>query len=231
MANWCAVCHKIDRIHCCDRPNLTKLAAVARFGLELLQGGNFLLKTFLIGVLLGLGCSAAALYLIPAVDQYRENSIVSVELNGGNSESFHINIPTDRIMAGAAGQSSGQPAGVDWPEDEIFAGVSADIFKVRNKRDVVIGIAARTAAKESDFDSIDWIVHLPARGSLFVSMDPSQQEGGHRQGRLRTGSQEFETLTGTVEQRWVPDLSGEEDAPAGRIELLAIYESTAESGK
>jgi hypothetical protein len=187
-----------------------------------------LLKTFLLGILLGVVAAAGALYTLPVVDQHREVSFVSVAPNGGNRESFHINIPVDRVMVGTAGQKSGLPAGLDWPLDDVLAGVSAELFKVRNARDVVIGIAARSVAKETDTNVIDWVLHFPARGTLFVNMEPEPREGGHRIGRLRTGSDEFSALTGFVTERWVSDTSGEEDAPAGRIELHATYVGVAE---
>lgn len=195
---------------------------------EISRGENVLLKTFLIGILLGIAAAAGALYSLPAVDQHREVSLVSVAPNGGNHESFHINIPMDRIMVGTAGRKSGLPAGLEWPQDDVLAGVSAELFKIRNARDVVIGIAARTVAKEEETDVIDWVLHLPARGTLFVNMEPDAREGGHRIGRLRAASKEFAPLRGFVAERWVPDTSGEEDAPAGRIELLATYVGTAE---
>jgi hypothetical protein len=194
----------------------------------LLRGGNVLLKTFLFGILLGIVVAAGALYALPAVDQHREVSLVTVAPNGGNLESFHINIPMDRIMAGTAGQKSGLPAGLDWPQDTALAGVSAELFKIRNARDVVIGIASRTVAKEAETDVIEWVLHLPARGTLFVSMEPDAQEDGYRIGRLRAGSNEFARLRGVVAERWAADTSGEEDAPVGRIELLATYVGTAE---
>jgi hypothetical protein len=193
-----------------------------------LRGGNVLLKTFLFGILLGVAAAAGALYAVPVVDQYREVSIVSVAPNGGNRESFHINIPVDRVMVGAAGDSSGLPLGLKWPEDEILANVSTEVFKVRNAKNAVIGIAARTVAKEDDTDVIDWIIHLPARGSLFVNMEAQPRESGHRIGQLRAGSREFDDLSGFVAERWVSDTSGDEDAPIGRIELLANYVGISE---
>jgi len=60
-------------------------------------------------------------------------------------------------------------------------------------------------------------------------MEPEANQGGYRTGRFRAGSHEFSTLIGFVSERWVADTSGEEDAPAGRIELLATYVSTPES--
>jgi hypothetical protein len=182
-----------------------------------------LLKTFLFGILLGIAVAAGALYAVPVVDQYREVSIVSVAPNGGNRESFHINIPVDRVMVGQAGESSDLPPGLKWPKDDILANVSTEIFKVRNSKNAVIGVAARTVSKEDDADLIAWIIHLPARGSLFVNMETQPGESGQRIGQLRAGSREFDDLTGFVAESWVSDTSGEEDAPIGRIELLATY--------
>lgn len=124
-------------------------------------------------------------------------------------------------MTGAPGEQTALPVGMKWPDDPILANVRPEIFKIRNARDVVIGVAVRTIAHEENANVIDWVVHLPARGSLFINMDPVPGEGGLRVGRLRSGSREFQPLTGTIEERWISDTSGEEDAPAGRIDLVA----------
>jgi hypothetical protein len=182
-----------------------------------------LYKTFLIGILLGIAAAAGAVYMLPAVDQHREISYVSVAPNGGNFESFHINIPFDRIMVGAADQMASSSAGVAWPSDEILAGVSGEMFKLRNERGDVVGIAARTVAEEVDTNVIDWVLHLPARGSLFFNMDAAPDESGYRRGGLRSATQEFESLGGTITERWIADESEKEDAPDGRIELQANY--------
>ena len=107
-----------------------------------------MIKTFLVGILLGIAATAGALYALPAVDQHREVSFISVTPNGGNRESFHMNIPADRIIVGTAGQKSGLPVGLDWPLDDVLSGISTELFKVRNERDTVIGVAARTVAQE-----------------------------------------------------------------------------------
>jgi len=185
-----------------------------------------LLKTFLFGILLGIVAAAGVLYAVPVVDQYREVSIVSVAPNGGNREAFHINIPVDRVMAGAAGQDSGLPIGLKWPQDAVLANVSTEIFKVRNAKNAVVGVAARTVAEDADV--VDWIIHLPARGSLFVGMESQSLEGGQRIGKLQAGSQEFDDLTGFVTESWLSDTSGDDDAPMGRIELLATYVSDSD---
>jgi len=69
-------------------------------------------KTFLLGIVLGIVAAAGALYAVPPVNQVREASIVTVAPNGGNVESFHINIPMDRVITGAAGEGRARPAGI-----------------------------------------------------------------------------------------------------------------------
>ena len=175
------------------------------------------------GVVLGLAAAAAALYAIPVVDQTREASIVKVAPNGGNSETFHINVPMDRIMLGDGGQAGGIPPGLEWPTDEVLAGVRAELFKIRDARDTVVGVAVRTAATSQENNVIDWVLHLPARGSLFINMDVAPLEGGYRIGEIASGSREFGPLSGFMTERWIANDSNEEDAPAGRIELLTSY--------
>ncbi len=186
-----------------------------------------MLKTFVIGIFLGLLAAAGALYGY-SVDQVREASIIAVTPNGGNVESFHINVPVDRIMIGAPGETGALPDGLDWPADEVLAHVRAEMFKIRNARDTVIGVAVRTAAKSGDENIIDWVLHLPARGSVFVNMDVTPREGGYRLGKIRSGSREFAPLHGFMTERWVANDSGDEEAPAGHIELVATYVGESE---
>ena len=177
-------------------------------------------KTFIFGIVLGVAGAAALAYVYPVVDQQREESIVSVAPNGGNVEAFHVNVPMDRILVGASANRQPLPAGVQWPSARILQDVQVELFKIRNARDAVVGIAARTAGKNGSDDVIDWVLHLPARGSVFVNMRPEAVAGGYRRGELRTGSREFGDLSGFMTERWVPDTSGDEEAPAGRIELI-----------
>lgn len=184
-------------------------------------------KTFFFGLLLGIAAAAGALYLIPVVDQQRESSIIAVAPNGGNSEVFHIEIPKDRIMVGGPEHES-LPLGLTWPDDPVLSSVSSEMFKVRNARDAVIGVAARTSAREGESAVLDWIIHLPARGSIYVNMNTVAEDGGFRMGEIRAGSRELGSISGFVSERWVSDTSGEDDAPAGRIELAAVYMGSPE---
>ena len=190
---------------------------------EQVIGETVLVKTFFLGIILGLAAAAGALYAVPVVDQVREASIVTVAPNGGNAEMFHINVPMDRIMVGAPEQEVSIPPGLAWPAEEVLAGVRAELFKIRNARDTVVGVAVRTAAQSEGQDIIDWVLHLPARGSLFVNMELAPRQGGHRFGKISSGSREFGLFSGVMTERWIVNNSGEEDAPAGRIELQASY--------
>jgi hypothetical protein len=190
---------------------------------DLLLVTRALLKTFFVGIVLGLAAAAGALYAVPVVDQVREASIVEVAPNGGNIEAFHANVPMDRVMIGAPDQADPLPPGLVWPDADELAGTRAEMFKIRNAHDAVVGVAVRTAVQKDGDAVIDWVVHLPARGSLFAKMDAAPREGGYRIGSIRAGSREFAPLNGVLTERWVENRSDEEDAPAGYIELVATY--------
>jgi hypothetical protein len=182
-------------------------------------------KTFIAGVILGAAAAGAALYFIPIVDQVREYSLISVTPNGGTLEVFHANIPTDRIMVGAPNEGTLLPAGLDWPDDELFAHARTELFKIRDAKEAVVGVASRIAASDDYGDLVEWVLHLPARGSAYVLLQPAPTSDGVRVGDLRTGTQEFADLVGQVSERWIADTTGADDAPAGRIELQASFVS------
>ncbi len=183
-----------------------------------------MIRTFIIGIVLGIAAVIAGLHYFPAVDQAREISIVTVTPNGGNTEAFHVNIPMDRIMIGASGQSEALPPELEWPEDPLFGDARTELFKLRNARDAVVGVASRVAARDAQAgDIVEWVLHLPARGSVFITMNPAPV-GGSRVGSMRAGTREFDDLVGRVSERWVADSS--DGVNAGRIELEAIFVST-----
>ncbi|MEJ2298517.1 MAG: hypothetical protein P8X94_08460 [Woeseiaceae bacterium] len=187
-----------------------------------------MIKTFLFGIVLGAIVAAGALYAFPVVDQARETSIIAVAPNGGTIESFHTKIPIDRVMTGAPARGELVPPGLEWPVGDLLAGVRMEMFKIRNARDAVVGVGVRTAARRGDEVVIDWMLHLPARGSLIVSMEPQPRESGTRIGTIVSGSREFAELEGALAERWVANQSGDDDAPLGRIELRASYLSQLE---
>ena len=181
-------------------------------------------KTYLAGIVLGIAGVFAALHFVPAVDQQRELSIISVTPNGGNAEAFHVNVPMDRIMIGAQGQEVPLPPDMEWPSDERFSGLQNELFKIRNTRDAVVGIGSRLAVNDDEIGTlIEWVLHFPARGTLYVQMQPQAAGDGQRVGQISAGTREFNSLIGNMSERWVAESSESEDAPAGRIELDAMF--------
>lgn len=177
-----------------------------------------MIKTFVLGVVLGLAASAALLYAMPAVDLERERSIISVSPNGGNREVFHVNLPGDRIMAGRAGASRGFPDGLAWPDYAADEPSQTELFKLRNDADRVVGVASRIAAGGST-PFVEWAVHLPARGSMYVVLSASA-DGGSRSGALRGGTREFLSRRGAVIERFEAAVDENADGE-GRLVLEA----------
>ena len=186
-------------------------------------------KTFIIGLVLGVLAAAGALSAFPAVDQQRELSLVKVAANGGNIEVFHINIPDDRVIVRTPGQANTVPASLEWPADEKLQPIGVEFYKIRNEKDAVIGVAARTAVVGAT--TTDWLLHLPARGSQLVSVQTAVLPSGVRRGDLRAGSREFVNRSGSVAVRWLPDESADAASPSGRIELLTNYIGLADESQ
>jgi hypothetical protein len=194
---------------------------------ELIETAVF--RTFYIGIFCGALAAAAAIWLVPAVDQHREPSLISVEANGGNREVFHINLPEDRILAGMDGVET-VPAGLEWPANGALAGVQAELFKLRDGHDVVVGVASRLSGAGAAAGSvIEWTLHLPARGSLYVTMQP-RADAGYRGGSLRAGTREFAGLRGSVMERHfdVREVGSSGVEIDGRIELVTALAAVGE---
>lgn len=181
-------------------------------------------KTFYIGIALGLLGAFALAYSVSVVDLHREPSLISVLSNGGNAETYRIDLPRDRILIGLAGVDNALPAGLDWPAEALFGDLQTEMFKVRDRKDVVIGVASRLAsASEETGAFIEWTVHLPARGTVYLQMDVTPSAEGHRNGRLMAGTRDFETLSGTVIEQYITDFEDEDLNVDGRIELITAF--------
>ena len=175
------------------------------------------------GLILGMAGAASLVYFVQVVDLHRESSLISVRPNGGNSETFYINLPHDRIFAGkrTEDKSSVFPAGLRWPAEKELNGAASEVFKLRNSDDVVVGIAARISnSRESSGAFIQWMLHLPARGSMFLRMQLTPSEEGVREGLLMVGTREFEVLNGGVSEYFNGNVSDSEYEVSGRLELV-----------
>lgn len=182
-----------------------------------------MIKTFFLGLILGVAGAASFVYFWQAVDLHRELSLISVQPNGGNSETFYINLPQDRIFAARRSDDTTSvfPPGLRWPEDRLLDGTAGEIFKLRNSADVVVGVAARMSnSRESSGAFIQWMLHFPARGSMFLRMQLKPSEDGLRSGLLTAGTREFEVLNGVVSEYFNTDVAEPEFDVSGRLELV-----------
>ena len=178
------------------------------------------------GVLLGIVGAGAFTYSLEVVDLHREPSHTTVQPNGGNVETFRVDLPRDRIMVGLAGEANALPAELQWPSDALFGDLQAEIFKLRDRNDVVIGVASRLAsASEATGPFIEWVLHLPARGTVYLQMDLAPSAEGHRNGRLLAGTQDFDSMTGSVREQFISGADNDEVDVDGRIELITSFVS------
>ena len=176
-------------------------------------------KSFSFGLVLGLIAAAGLLYVIPVVDQVRERSIVSVQANGGNNESLHVNLPIDRILAGRADLENPVPPGLSWPKNEFLSGTQTELFKIRNADEKVVGVASRIVGSgEQPF--VEWVVHMPARGTMYLVLANAANESGIRVGRLRSGTREFSLMSGVVTERYIAADETTNDGISSRLELM-----------
>ena len=107
-------------------------------------------------------------------------------------------------MIGSPSQGKPLPAGLKWPDDEQFADTRAELFKIRNGQDAVVGVASRIAASHEDSgDIIEWVLHLPARGSAYIGLRPEVAAGGYRSGELTAGTREFASLRRQPSDGWL----------------------------
>jgi hypothetical protein len=180
---------------------------------------NKLIKTFLIATILG-GLGAGALtWYVPAVDLHRERSMISVQPNGGNVEEFHINLPRDRIMVGLPNPDAAIPAALEWPGQDALGDLQAEIFKIRDSNNVVVGVGSRLAsASEATGMFIEWALHFPARGTMYVKMEVTPSADGYRNGTLVSGTRDFVELKGSVREQFIAEVEGSDDVQS-RIRL------------
>lgn len=173
---------------------------------------NRLIKTFLIATILGALGSGALAWYVPAVDLHRERSLISVRPNGGNIEEFHINLPRDRVMVGLPNPNASIPAALDWPGQELVGDLQAEIFKIRDRNETVIGVGSRIAsAAEATGPFIEWSLHFPARGTIYVKMEITPAADGFRNGTMVSGTRDFAEQSGSVREQFIADVSGSDD--------------------
>lgn len=125
--------------------------------------------TILLGFLAGLAGSLAFAYAAPFLEQQRVRGITEVVPNGGRLERFEIHLDDDILMQAPGSESTAEtiPANADWfSELAPFAGLAA-VYRLRNERAEVVGIASRVRAISSE-EQVEWLLYFPARGMIAL---------------------------------------------------------------
>lgn len=147
---------------------------------------------------------------------HRESSVLKAIPNGGVEEVFHVTLPRDLIFAGSPAQVI--PQGSNWSEAGFLGDLRVNLFKVRNQNDRVVGLASRFSGRGyGDEQFTEWVVHLPARGTLYAVMDTPRSEDGVRSGHLQKGTREFVSRSGSIVEKFSNEKIDEE--PQTIIEL------------
>lgn len=129
--------------------------------------------SFLAGaVLAGL---AATFWPLPGHVRFR--SLIAVQSDGGRQEDFHIDWPGDRIPRPDEDRASlpaGGAVGVSVLEDSAGNRSSAELFRLRDGEDNVIGVAARLAGTggavaDPKRSASTWLLVIPSRGALYLA--------------------------------------------------------------
>ena len=188
-------------------PVVSRDTGLTKLGVSTCLAGRFrmnrLIKIFLFGIILGAVGAGALTWSVPVVDLHRERSLVSVQPNGGNVEEFHINLPRDRILVGLPNVENSIPAGLEWPGVDYLGDMQAETFKIRDRNNTVIGIGNRLASStEATGPFIEWSLHFPARGSMYMRMEVTPSADGIRNGTMVSGTRDFGELVGTVREQF-----------------------------
>ncbi|WP_405232649.1 hypothetical protein [Lentisalinibacter salinarum] len=211
-------------------------------------------KTFLLGLLLGIGGAVWLAGWYPFVDPVRFASESGVARNGGRTESFRIQIPEDRVLGAAAPGSvvPSVPAGLSLPE--VAGDGAVEIYKLRNASGKVIGLASRIRGGDAAYT--DWTLMLPARGALFltaagsevsphamatamatagVAADPAGQSPTSPTfrilGDVAGGSGEFAGFFGSFSEEWEVAGRDAEGRLVGDIEIMTLTQIGTRPGR
>lgn len=173
-------------------------------------------RIFAIGIVLGIASAWGMFDAYKPVQIHRENSVLKAIPNGSVQEVFHISLPRDLVLAGNRTQTI--PQATDWSKAAFLGDLQVNVFKVRNANDRVVGVASRLAGRSKNGGPFtEWVVHLPARGTLYAVMDSDRNDEGLRQGHLQASTREFASRSGSIVERFFSQLG--DDEPATIIEL------------
>ena len=180
---------------------------------------------------------AAGFYPLPGHIRYPSENIVLP--NGGRQETFTIELPSDRIALPKFARTAPYPQRGFLPTGQDR--VTAEIYRLRNGKGTVIGIASKVTGRIPDAAArplrvSDWVLLLPSRGALLLNQINAQlirQRGAttlneqqvtagpapEGEGIVIRGTDEFAGLRGTYTETLRVEHIDAGGVTHGRIEL------------
>lgn len=139
-------------------------------------------RLFVVAFIAGLLVVALAATFWPLPTHVRYRSITSVPPDGGREEEFIVHWPEDRIARPGEDRAGLPPAaavGAAVLEDSAGRRVSAELFRLRDAEDNVIGVASRIAGTggaiaDAGRSATNWLLVIPSRGALFLAQSDAQ---------------------------------------------------------
>lgn len=134
-------------------------------------------RLFVVAFVAGLTGVVLATTLWPLPTHLRFRSLIAVAPDGGRQEDFIVRWPEDRI-AQPGEDRDGLPAtaavGAAVLEDTAGRRVSAELFRLRDTEDNVIGVASRITGTGGSIadpsrSASNWLIVIPSRGALFLT--------------------------------------------------------------
>lgn len=134
-------------------------------------------RLFIVNFVAGLLVVALATTLWPLPKNLRYRSLTTVPPDGGRQEDFVIRWPEDRIRRPGEERSALNPTaavGVAVLEDSAGRRASAELFRLRDTEDNVIGVASHLAGTggaiaDPGRSASNWLLVIPSRGALFLA--------------------------------------------------------------
>jgi len=135
-------------------------------------------RLFVITFLAGILAVALAATFWPLPRHLRFHALTTVPPDGGRQEEFVIHWPEDRIARPDEARDGGPLAvlGAAVLEDSAGRRVSAELFRLRDAGDNVVGVAGRLAGTggaiaDRGRSATSWLLVIPGRGALFLGQN------------------------------------------------------------